>query len=172
MGSWIGYGWEAFSRPHQSSLVCRSDSNVAPGIGTLHGSPLQAYYNPSFDRPVLSEAPLTGIKTQEIIKSSRLVSSLTGMLVQANKAIVGANAFAHESGIHQVIDDAGLTSSGGINRVYNLATGVQTVTNGIFCCLRIKTKYFVTVCKCRTRDYHGLRVQIETNGDSTVCILY
>lgn len=44
---------------------------------------------------------LTNINTQEIYKTSRMVSSMTGMLVQANKAIVGANAFAHESGIHQ-----------------------------------------------------------------------
>lgn len=45
--------------------------------------------------------PLTNIKHVEIAKSSRLVSSMTGMMVQPNKAIVGANAFAHESGIHQ-----------------------------------------------------------------------
>ncbi|MCI8468500.1 MAG: 2-isopropylmalate synthase [Eggerthellaceae bacterium] len=43
----------------------------------------------------------TGINTREFIKASRLVSSITGMGVQANKAIVGANAFAHSSGIHQ-----------------------------------------------------------------------
>ncbi len=43
----------------------------------------------------------TGIVTQEIYKTSRLVSNLTGILVQPNKAIVGANAFAHSSGIHQ-----------------------------------------------------------------------
>ena len=43
----------------------------------------------------------TGIQTEEIYRSSRLLSSLTGMLVQRNKAIVGANAFAHEAGIHQ-----------------------------------------------------------------------
>jgi len=43
----------------------------------------------------------TGIKTREIAKISRLVSSLTGVLVPPNKAIVGANAFAHSSGIHQ-----------------------------------------------------------------------
>lgn len=59
------------------------------------------FYNPFFDRPVESEAPLTGLNCKEIYKSSRLVSHLTGMLVQPNKAIVGANAFAHESGIHQ-----------------------------------------------------------------------
>lgn len=40
------------------------------------------------------------IKTTEILRSSRLVSQLTGFVVQPNKAIVGANAFAHESGIH------------------------------------------------------------------------
>jgi 2-isopropylmalate synthase len=43
----------------------------------------------------------TGIRTEEIVKSSRLVSSITGMVVQPNKAIVGANAFSHASGIHQ-----------------------------------------------------------------------
>jgi 2-isopropylmalate synthase len=41
------------------------------------------------------------IVTSEISRSSRMVSSLTGHMVQANKAIVGKNAFAHESGIHQ-----------------------------------------------------------------------
>lgn len=41
------------------------------------------------------------IKTEEIYRSSRLVRNLTGMTVQPNKAIVGKNAFAHESGIHQ-----------------------------------------------------------------------
>jgi 2-isopropylmalate synthase len=43
----------------------------------------------------------TRINTKEIIRTSRLVSRITGMPVQPNKAIVGANAFAHESGIHQ-----------------------------------------------------------------------
>lgn len=43
----------------------------------------------------------TGINYREIYKTSRLVSSLTGMPIQPNKAIVGRNAFAHESGIHQ-----------------------------------------------------------------------
>jgi 2-isopropylmalate synthase len=44
---------------------------------------------------------VTGINTKEITRASRLVSSITGLAVQANKAIVGSNAFAHESGIHQ-----------------------------------------------------------------------
>ncbi len=43
----------------------------------------------------------TGIKTELLHPTSRLVSMITGMLVQPNKAIVGANAFAHEAGIHQ-----------------------------------------------------------------------
>ncbi len=43
----------------------------------------------------------TKIDTTQITATSRLVSMLTGMVVQPNKAIVGANAFAHESGIHQ-----------------------------------------------------------------------
>jgi 2-isopropylmalate synthase len=43
----------------------------------------------------------TAIKTEEIFRASRLVTQVTGSRVQANKAIVGANAFAHEAGIHQ-----------------------------------------------------------------------
>ena len=61
----------------------------------------RSYYNPFLGRPAESTEPLTGVRTEEITKTSRLVSNLTGMAVQPNKAIVGANAFAHESGIHQ-----------------------------------------------------------------------
>jgi 2-isopropylmalate synthase len=43
----------------------------------------------------------TNVNTEQIYPSSRLLSGITGMTVQANKAIVGDNAFAHESGIHQ-----------------------------------------------------------------------
>ncbi|MBW2122045.1 MAG: 2-isopropylmalate synthase [Deltaproteobacteria bacterium] len=43
----------------------------------------------------------TGIRTEQIYPTSRLISSITGIRVQPNKAVVGANAFAHESGIHQ-----------------------------------------------------------------------
>src|SRR3989442_7936923 len=46
-----------------------------------------------------------GVNTKEITRTSRLVSELTGTPVQPNKAVVGANAFAHASGIHQ---DGGL----------------------------------------------------------------
>lgn len=58
---------------------------VVMGI-RMHGAELDAH---------------TDINTVEFTKASRLVSSITGMSVQANKAIVGANAFAHSSGIHQ-----------------------------------------------------------------------
>ncbi|MFM2045399.1 MAG: hypothetical protein RLY86_3975 [Pseudomonadota bacterium] len=43
----------------------------------------------------------TGVRSEHITRASRLVSTITGFPVQPNKAIVGANAFAHESGIHQ-----------------------------------------------------------------------
>ncbi|MBI2861411.1 MAG: 2-isopropylmalate synthase, partial [Chloroflexi bacterium] len=43
----------------------------------------------------------TGIDTSQIYTTSRMVSTYTGMVVQPNKAVVGANSFAHESGIHQ-----------------------------------------------------------------------
>lgn len=41
------------------------------------------------------------IDTAQIYRTSQLVTQRTGMVIQPNKAIVGANAFAHESGIHQ-----------------------------------------------------------------------
>src|SRR4029077_3539265 len=50
-------------------------------------------------RPIFSLN--TGIDTTQIMRASKLVSNYTGIVVQPNKAIVGANAFAHESGIHQ-----------------------------------------------------------------------
>ncbi len=61
----------------------------------------KSFFNSFFKRNPSSPTPLTAIRTEEITKTSRLVSNLTGMNVQPNKAIVGANAFAHESGIHQ-----------------------------------------------------------------------
>ncbi|MBC2716136.1 MAG: 2-isopropylmalate synthase [Desulfobacteraceae bacterium] len=51
-------------------------------------------------RPTYADVT-TGIQTNHIYQISRLVSMITGMMVQPNKAIVGANAFAHEAGIHQ-----------------------------------------------------------------------
>ena len=71
------------------------------GIGERAG-------NTSLEEVVMalhSRAPLfglaTGIDTTQLTRTSRLVSLRTGMVVQPNKAIVGANAFAHEAGIHQ-----------------------------------------------------------------------
>ncbi|MFM1842864.1 MAG: 2-isopropylmalate synthase, partial [Cyanobacteriota bacterium] len=61
----------------------------------------RSYFNPFLGRPAESIESLTNIDTKHIYSTSRLVSDLTGMMVQPNKAIVGANAFAHESGIHQ-----------------------------------------------------------------------
>jgi len=48
-----------------------------------------------------SESPDTTLNSKEIARTSRLVSMLTGYPVPPNKAVVGANAFAHEAGIHQ-----------------------------------------------------------------------
>src|SRR5690606_27888259 len=52
-------------------------------------------------RPDVFQGVHTGIRTEEIYPTSRLLSSIIGLPVQPNKAIVGANAFAHEAGIHQ-----------------------------------------------------------------------
>ena len=51
-------------------------------------------------RPDFFEQVTTNINTREIFRTSQLVSQLTGFVIQPNKAIVGRNAFAHESGIH------------------------------------------------------------------------
>jgi 2-isopropylmalate synthase len=59
------------------------------------------YFNPFLGRPAESTEPLTNVDTKQIRKTSQMVSECTGMIIQPNKAIVGANAFAHESGIHQ-----------------------------------------------------------------------
>ncbi len=52
-------------------------------------------------RPTQFPGLATRVQTEQIMNASRLVSYLTGFVVQPNKAVVGANAFAHESGIHQ-----------------------------------------------------------------------
>ncbi|MFI5261176.1 MAG: 2-isopropylmalate synthase [Candidatus Limnocylindrales bacterium] len=52
-------------------------------------------------RPTRFDLGTTRVATEQITAASRLVSYLTGFVVQPNKAIVGGNAFAHESGIHQ-----------------------------------------------------------------------
>ena len=51
----------------------------------------------------------TAIASERLVSTSRIISELTGIPVQPNKAVVGANAFAHASGIHQdgVIKDPG-----------------------------------------------------------------
>ncbi len=52
-------------------------------------------------RPTQFPDLVSGVQTEQITAASRLVSYLTGFAVQPNKAVVGGNAFAHESGIHQ-----------------------------------------------------------------------
>ena len=52
-------------------------------------------------RPTQFRSATTGVATEQLTATSRLVSYLTGIPVQPNKSVVGANAFAHESGIHQ-----------------------------------------------------------------------
>jgi 2-isopropylmalate synthase len=80
---------------------CRQAECTINGIGERAG-------NASMEEIVMALATrkdlfdfYTEIVTQYICPTSRLVSKLTGVVVQPNKAVVGANAFAHESGIHQ-----------------------------------------------------------------------
>lgn len=72
------------------------------GLGERAGNaPLEEVVMALRVRGEAINAPQTAIKTEELLSTSRLVSELTGLPVQANKAVVGANAFAHEAGIHQ-----------------------------------------------------------------------
>ena len=71
------------------------------GIGERAGNTaLEEVVMALHTRPTFA-AVTTGIQTNRIYQISRMVSMVTGMMVQPNKAIVGANAFAHEAGIHQ-----------------------------------------------------------------------
>jgi 2-isopropylmalate synthase len=71
------------------------------GIGERAGnSSLEEFVMALKTRPKYFDVD-TKINTKEIYKTSRLVSKITGIVVQPNKAVVGSNAFAHEAGIHQ-----------------------------------------------------------------------
>ncbi len=72
------------------------------GIGERAGNAAMEEIVMALDtRKDIFENKHTNIRRDQICKTSRLVSILTGMTVQANKAVVGRNAFTHESGIHQ-----------------------------------------------------------------------
>ncbi len=72
------------------------------GIGERAGNTsLEELVMATKTRPDVYRDLSFGIETSEIYSSSRLLSSITGVQVQPNKAIVGDNAFAHEAGIHQ-----------------------------------------------------------------------
>ena len=75
-------------------------------IGIYYDAPACSAYLPSSILRPCSEQQMgglhTGIRPIHIYNTSKMVSDLSGMIVQPHKAIVGANAFAHESGIHQV----------------------------------------------------------------------
>jgi len=72
------------------------------GIGERAGNAsLEEVVMALHTRPRRYRGATTGVATEQIIAASRMVSYLTGLAVQPNKSVVGANAFAHESGIHQ-----------------------------------------------------------------------
>lgn len=72
------------------------------GIGERAGNAAMEEIVMALDtRPDIFGGKFTNVKKDQICKTSRLVSSLTGMIVQPNKAVVGRNAFSHASGIHQ-----------------------------------------------------------------------
>ena len=72
-----------------------------PGRAGRQRRPRRGGDGPQDPRPTSSTGMETGVRTEELARTSRLVSRLTGYPIQYNKAVVGRNAFAHESGIHQ-----------------------------------------------------------------------
>ncbi|MCX5836520.1 MAG: 2-isopropylmalate synthase [Deltaproteobacteria bacterium] len=121
-GSLIAYLFEKVKNIHQAviSMHCHNDLGLAVANSlaavkngarqvecTINGIGERAG-NTAMEEVVMALATRkdffgfsTGIKTEYIYQSSRLLTHITGIPVQPNKAIVGANAFAHESGIHQ-----------------------------------------------------------------------
>jgi hypothetical protein len=94
---------EAAEDGTRADIAWRSPGSRSPDVFDAGGSSAGGVASKRSEGCATSigSEPITGIRTEEIYKTSRLVSNLTGMAVQPNKAIVGANAFAHESGIHQ-----------------------------------------------------------------------
>ncbi len=121
-GSLIAYLFEKVKNIHQAviSMHCHNDLGLAVANSlaavkngarqvecTINGIGERAG-NTAMEEVVMALATRkdffgfsTGIKTEYIYQSSRLLTHITGIPVQPNKAVVGANAFAHESGIHQ-----------------------------------------------------------------------
>jgi 2-isopropylmalate synthase len=72
------------------------------GLGERAGNaPLEEVVMALKTRSAALGGPSTGINTPQLVPASSLVSEVTGLHVQVNKAVVGRNAFAHEAGIHQ-----------------------------------------------------------------------
>jgi 2-isopropylmalate synthase len=103
--------WSAHCHDDLGLAVANSLAAIEAGVGqvecTVNGigeragnAALEEIVMASRVRPQLAQFQ-TGIHTQEIFRTSQLLSYLTGSFPQPNKAIVGRNAFAHESGIHQ-----------------------------------------------------------------------
>lgn len=120
-GAKIKYLKENIKNIHQATISthCHNDLGMATAnsiAGVIHGAgQIECTINGIGERAgnasleesvmVLKQHPylnlVTGINTRLLNQTSRMVSELMGMPVQPNKAIVGANAFAHSSGIHQ-----------------------------------------------------------------------
>jgi 2-isopropylmalate synthase len=105
-GALIQYVRREVKGDYITSTHCHNDLGLATA-NSLAG--VQAGANPSVGEVVVSTTIRpdqfpgieVGVRTEELARTSRLVSRLTGYPVQYNKAVVGRNAFAHESGIHQ-----------------------------------------------------------------------
>ena len=120
-GKLVRYVFETVKGDYVVSTHCHNDLGLAVAnslAGAMHGArQIECAMNGLGERAgnaALEEVVMAlrtradyfaglevGVRTEELARTSRLVSRLTGYSVQYNKAIVGRNAFAHESGIHQ-----------------------------------------------------------------------
>ncbi len=120
-GALVGRAVELVGRDATVSVHCHNDLGLATantlaavqagarqvevtinGLGERAGNAsLEEVVMSLRTRPTQFPDLSTGVQTEQITAASRLVSYLTGFAVQPNKAVVGGNAFAHESGIHQ-----------------------------------------------------------------------
>lgn len=99
MTTW-GWPWPIPWRP--SGAGTRQVEGTINGIGERAGNTaLEEVVMAVHSRPDFFSGLETGIRTRELVKTSRIVAEMSGMAVPRSKAVVGANAFSHGSGIHQ-----------------------------------------------------------------------
>src|SRR5919112_1865375 len=98
---WVRYGREALGADAEIEFSAEDASRTDTEFLMQVYESLEEVVMALRTRPTQFPELGSGVQTERITPASRLVSYLTGFAIQPNKAVVGGNAFAHESGIHQ-----------------------------------------------------------------------